>query len=496
MKKESLFIISLAAMLLMACNGIETGGIDDDTVITKHKTSLIRDVNVTQNEAIGIANMFARSNAGSDISQTKGAFLSTKMISSSETIREDGQNLMYVFNYEGGGFVIVGSTRNYYPILAYSDEGSFVLQEDMGPVDVWLDETKVSIKNSSSLDNDTKAQMQNLWERYDGTFVDPAQELLAVRRPQTRSTGEDACWERIDSLTLEHGSEGWTYLPLSLVEDLFTDLGLVSYYDAICYSAYQNNSALNETVIGFRNPVHKQVGPVIGTAWRQWGAFGKLCPNLKAGCGAVAAGQIMYYYKRPTVMNLVDTTFTWASADIPKSENQNSKQPHLMRMLGQKFQMDYRPDGQSATNTNKILIGLDSLGYVAYSAAHNTWTAKNEILVYGRPLIMFGSDTTSPLDDGHYWVCEGAHEIIYDAIEFYTDNQPGGAGDFSQGMYSYSSPGVVGGSIYYHYFYMNWGAGYVNDPNMKYNGWFASNDVEFYEGNPQYLRTNIYVSLP
>ena len=45
-------------------------------------------------------------------------------------------------------------------------------------------------------------------------------------------------------------------------------------------------------------------------------------------------------------------------------------------------------------------------------------------------------------------------------------------------------------------FYMNWGAGRNTDPNATYNGWFASNDVEYEEGNPQYLRTTIYVSVP
>ena len=62
---------------------------------------------------------------------------------------------MHIFNYEDGGFIIVGATRNYYPILAYSDKGSFVLKDDMGPVDVWLEETKVCIKNSELSDETT-----------------------------------------------------------------------------------------------------------------------------------------------------------------------------------------------------------------------------------------------------------------------------------------------------------------------------------------------------
>ncbi|MBO4764290.1 MAG: Spi family protease inhibitor [Bacteroidales bacterium] len=483
-----LAVLSLAATILFACNEIDNVGFDIGSAVEQQMAGKTHSINVSQSEASGIADMFMRSEAGTLGVATKSA--DTKRISSSATVREDGQDLMYIFNYEDGGFVIVGSTRNYYPILAYSDKGSFELQDDMGPVDVWLDETKVGIKNSSLLDDATKAQMQNLWARYDGTYDDLAQQLIAARRPQTRSAGEDACWNRIDSLQQEHGSEGWTYLPLSFVEDLFTDLGLESYYDAICYSAEQNHSALNETIIGYKNPVSNEVGPLIGTAWFQWGAFGKLCPNHLAGCGAVAAGQVMFFHQYPTSMSWADTTFTWS--DIPVSNDNLSKQPHLMRMLGQKFQMEYRKIN-SATTVTKVVNGLDSLGYEVSQANHNLWSVKNELLTGRRPVIMFGSNVNSPLAAGHFWVCEGSREIIYDAIMFYTENQPYGSGNFTQGMHTLNSPGTVGGSLFYHYFYMNWGAGYHADPNLKYNGWFAMDDVEYEENNPQYLRKDIYL---
>ena len=257
MKRFS-FLSVIAAILLFACNEIDNNGFDLASAIDQQIVNKTHSINVTQNEASGIADMFMRSEAGNSGVATKSADSRSKKVSSSATVREDGQDLMYVFNYEDGGFVIVGSTRNYYPILAYSDKGSFVLQDDMGPLDVWLDETKVSIKNSGSLDEATKAQMQNLWARYDGTYVDPAQQLLAARRPQTRSAGEDSCWAEIERLQAQYGSEGWTFLPLSFVEDLFDDLGLSNDYATICYNASQNNSALNETIIGYKNPVNFQ----------------------------------------------------------------------------------------------------------------------------------------------------------------------------------------------------------------------------------------------
>lgn len=494
MRKISLVsLISIAAMLLIACDAIENTSIDSAPTITDITAKLNSSINVSQNEASGIADMFMRSEAGTLGVATKSA--DTKRISSSATVREDGQDLMYVFNYEDGGFVIVGSTRNYYPILAYSDKGSFVLQDDMGPVDVWLDETKVSIKNSSSLDEATKAQMQNLWARYDGTFVDPAQELLAARRPQTRSAEEDYCWDHIDSLQALYGSEGWTFLPVSFVEDLFTDLDLESYYDAICYSAEQNHSALSETVIGYKygDEITAQIGPLIGTEWYQGSPFGSLCPNLIAGCGPVAAGQLMFFYQYPDSLSWANETFTWD--DIPSDyfddiDNPTPVYKHslLMRLLGQEFNVVYHNDSTSSCNVNDIVQGLISLGYYAYSESYSVISSRNELFNNHRPLIMRGVNTTT--NEGHFWVCEGAKESLVNQLYFYTENQPYGAGTFTQGMYSHNNPGIEGGNMYL-YFYMCWGLGGHRDYHP--NGWFVSNNVSVGESNYQNYRKNIYV---
>ena len=484
-------VIAIAAMLLMACNGIETVGLDADSVISKHKTSLIRDVNVTQNEAIGIANMFAHSNAGSDNPQTKGAFSSTKMISSSETIREDGQNLMYVFNYEGGGFVIVGSTRNYYPILAYSDEGSFILKEDMGPIVIWLDEVKENIKNSSYLSEDTKAQMRNLWLRYEGTYDNPTQELMATRRPQTRNAGEDSCWARCDSLFDVHGVDGWVFCPLSYAESLFDELGYGDEYDEICYYAGQNHSEPNETLIGYNTQtVVDQVGPLLVTNWYQRSPFGDSCSNLMAGCGAVAAGQLMYFYHFPDSLTWKGETFGWNKIPASPSWHSFHRQPEMMRMLGQKFNMDYRlyPDSISVTTDYNLKKGLDSLGFYTSIANHNYFAVKDELFDNNRPVIMSGKDPTHTT--GHIWVCDGVRETTINEIRYFTENQPYGTGTFTQGQYSINSPGSVGGNVYIH-FYMNWGHGTTGG-----NAWYLGDNVNSHDGNYQNFRKDIFVEVP
>jgi hypothetical protein len=74
---------------------------------------------------------------------------------------ENGEPAMYVINYaDNGGFVIVGATRNYYPVLAFSDKGSFTTSGDMplGLTD-WIEGNKEAVKhqiNEECLDSIAK----------------------------------------------------------------------------------------------------------------------------------------------------------------------------------------------------------------------------------------------------------------------------------------------------------------------------------------------------
>ena len=143
--------LAIATILFCACNKVDVSSIVTEDAAVLQIPSRERDATVTPSDAAILAELFANSADGIAGMATKVGTKRSSKISSSATVREDGQDLMYIFNYEDGGWVIVGSTREYYPILAYSDKGKFELQDDMGPVDVWLDGTKVSIKHAAEL---------------------------------------------------------------------------------------------------------------------------------------------------------------------------------------------------------------------------------------------------------------------------------------------------------------------------------------------------------
>lgn len=87
-------------------------------------------------------------------------------ISKFETIEKDGTNYMYIFNFTKGGFVIVGGSKDYYPILAYSENGSFdKTNYNIGLVN-WIDETSSALANSSQLPDSFKQKMKEFWDEY------------------------------------------------------------------------------------------------------------------------------------------------------------------------------------------------------------------------------------------------------------------------------------------------------------------------------------------
>ena len=93
MKKHFSIILAalpLVAILMFSCNRIDYVGYGGVS-IAQQNASLTQSIKVTQAEALGIADMFMRSETVNPGVATKSA--STKRVSSSATVKEDGQDL-------------------------------------------------------------------------------------------------------------------------------------------------------------------------------------------------------------------------------------------------------------------------------------------------------------------------------------------------------------------------------------------------------------------
>lgn len=136
---------------------------------------------VSVSQASKVGSLFLNNNGNGNCVHTRNSSVvpeatSDKTAREIRTIyNENGVPCMYVINYESGGFVIVSATKNYYPILAYSETGSMNVEEAMKTgFSVWSEKTIQKIVESSSWGGDSQAEFQRMWVAYDKQEVEVA----------------------------------------------------------------------------------------------------------------------------------------------------------------------------------------------------------------------------------------------------------------------------------------------------------------------------------
>lgn len=462
-------VLLSAVLLLFACN--------KDAKITLQEEALISTDNelfVSITNATDIATLFFGSLSNNPTTKSKSRLASTETILNSKNTNEP---LMYVINYTDGGFVIVGATKNYYPILAYSSENSFILNEDMGGLVVWLEETKEAIRQSEALEEETKSEMRNLWRYYELKNNN----ITTSLKTKSYDPAQEAAFQaRIEELQNGLGSD-YQYYRLS---DVFYSGDFPDTYDAyIHYCDMANNfgSPLEYTIVGLAGGYNlNEVGPLLTTHWQQYDYYNLLCLNYPgpAGCGTIAEAQIMKFHQFPT-------TYNWSG--MPNTLATNATQV-LIRDIHSRL--------GSSTTVDTERAAFQYFGYNATIHNHNSQSVHNEIFNNKKPILMGGYPSSFlgfPTGDGHSWVCDGTSYSYYH-MNYFIEFLTGGSGNYSYTNLDYAPSleypvNVNGGSS--SYFHMNWGWG---PSSQTPNAWYSSNNVATHLGNFQYVRENIYVS--
>ena len=84
---------------------------------------------------------------------------------------ETGEPLMYVVNYANDkGFTIISATKNYAPVLAYSEEGYLNVNDASFTDNIFIDEYKTHIESVVGLECDSLRQKYAIdWSLYEKT---------------------------------------------------------------------------------------------------------------------------------------------------------------------------------------------------------------------------------------------------------------------------------------------------------------------------------------
>ena len=390
-------------------------------------------------------------NFGNKLVETKAT--GEKSIESVLTIRSEADvPQLYVVNYSNNaGFMVISATKDYEPVLAYSEQGAFdVTAAENSGLSVWLDEQKYNIDKASSFPDSLKLKFRSRWMEY----TDAKKEM-----PQTRAYSDVI--NLVSSQYNQWIAEGYTVYFLSdykntdefkslpsEVQDKFLTLPL-----GYANPNYGGRDAVTFIVKKVRES-SEYIPPFIETEWDLANGYNKFVPkNLILGTMPVALGQIMKYYRFPLYFN-------WDA--MPNNECADVTAQFLFG-VGEQIGIDYA-NGATAASPDNLLNAFKKFGYSdVCHQTHNISDVINELKSH-HPVYMEGRGSYR-----HNWICDGyqSANITYDIQLMVLEDCPVGyEPDEFLNPYTYT---YVGG---YRLFHMNWGLGgsnngYYSDDNLK-----------------------------
>lgn len=421
---------------------------------------------VTKAEAMHAAISFwEEENKGSRSSEKK------MNIDNISVLKHQGKPSIYVINKAEGGFVMISASKDYNPIVGYSETGNFNASSTNEALQQWIRNMSQDILESE-VEDTVKFINQLQWQKLleDKT----AKKTSYKKSAYTPSQAEIACWNRCDELCNQYSSDGWMVAPLTQAEQTFNDAGYSTQYNNLLYSSNFNHSLPNTSVIVWKlENVNDTIGPLLKTAWHQEAPYNNWCEGKLAGCAAIALSQVMYYYKHPQIMEYNGYVFNWDNIEERGTDYNNNAA--LIRFVGEAINTHYWDSG-SWTTTSSFVSGIELLGYSVNESSYRPDIVEHSIAGH-RPIIFLGNENDleilpgdlSYIGTSHYWVCDGFRRQKINCLSYFTEWQPNGNGNFIQGLGSPEQPEVLAGlvNIYYH---MNWGNGSHNSLWLLHTG--------------------------
>lgn len=377
----------------------------------------------------------------------------------------DGSGIpaLYVINQENDqGFVIVSATKNYHPILAWSDKGYFNPDLSSEAVAFYVSCFCYDVNCLRYAPFDSICQYRQEWYNYEKNKVMP----VGV---SSRSIPADVQYYMENSV-IQWQNEGYEVEPIAN-----NGFNLpTSVYENALYMAemYMREDYMETSFILKKEEVTTMSVPkLLITEWGQnppyndeiINYYGRFYP---VGCVAVALAQIMKYHEKPQNYNWdamppIADYFSYNYVDVSE----------LMFDIGRGVNMNYKESGSEAYAVDAVDY-LRSIGYNnTVLVSHNANSVKSQ-LMNGHPVYMRGGRYNDMNElSGHAWVCDGYVEnngrtaYYLMALDPYTLNYCSRELMYENEWRNES-------------FHMNWGY------DGEANGWFRDTNISFsYENN-------------
>lgn len=351
---------------------------------------------------------------------------------------------MYIINYDNEqGFLLVSATKNFQPILAYAERGSFNTNNNMpNGISQWLGDVKNVIEEQDKMPVDSVFQYRVMWEEYIPAMEDKVYTRSNIA--EFESYIADCC--------REWRKEGYGYVPFAgarnyLPENMYEQFRAVAEQMTYIEYDYNQHAYLRWKQKGYED----KVGNILPTIWTQQSGFNTSLPQINgqyppAGCATIAMAQVMKYNECPT-------SFNWNA--MPNS-SATAATAAFIRDVADAIGADYALDGTSASlsDVRNALVSKYSYSATAQIVNHSAGRAIGN-LRNRQPVIMQGFTDDGKI--GHAWVACGFHDINhYTEYELLTMPEEFNPGDTFVFLVSDSYKTDFDNRIY---FYMNWGWG-------------------------------------
>lgn len=465
-------VVLVCAILSLSCQKIEQK--KSDVILLLSKSQLLESINpylipkekkeIDEKDARTIASHLEFSEVNTRSQRGK------REIESVDTIYgEDRKPVMFVVNFaDDKGFTLISATKSFYPILAEVEKGSLSQNRTGSGMDDYLAEYEYLITHSSEISGEDADQIRNAWARFEEkSFFD--------KHIQTRASNEEEAlfWSLCDVWISNMESQGYEVYPLLCYPDeMPTDSLLVFQSNAQTHINPEFNYLDHSFIVVSRTGATYYAGPYDSSSWSQDSPYRDNLPsNVVMGCGTIAVGLVMKYFRYPT-------SFSWD--DMPSWTATDTTKQFLYRLH---YQVSNSDGGSSITSMDDCLHGY---GYSTSTGPYNMGLASQSIL-NNHVIIMTGVDNNYYPFGGHAWVCSGyrySDEVLSCRL-FVPISRAGSNKLIMQNVYSDTISVILPRS-----FYMNWGFGGSG------NGWFLNSSVAVGNYNFSSLRQMIYNITP
>lgn len=433
---KNVFLLGL--LTLWACNNIES----EFDICEANNTTISEIETSTEEYAVSndeISRVIEQFRGNSNQSRTSKYDISP-------IYGDDNTPIAYVINFQGcSGFMVISATKNYTPILAYSDHGAYLIDENV-PIGLseWQDGVKEIIEYSNALPTDSVMKYRAMWRQYE----EPAQTNIQSRALEDEITAAQLIM--MDSVTRwQNANMTVSDIPQDGIDDWQMQSEIEEIVRNSIYPLFEEEMYRLSKILHRNQSTRVKIDNFVQSTWNQTGLYNQSFVMSDgsialAGCGPVAVGQVMRYHEYPA-------TLDWSSMPLTYGSKTTSDFLYAIALRAGATL------GTTATSTtlSGLVTALTSYGYSVSTGDHNSSTAWGNVSS-GKPLILLGHYYDSNENYvGHAWIASGG-ECVYGLIqdEVWTFREK----TLFECVHSYNTQRSTT-----YYLYMNWGWGGYSD---------------------------------